>query len=49
MTLPPEAMRSIYRYVGRPNFPPRHDVAPTQPVPIVRTDADGARHFALAR
>lgn len=49
ITLPPEAMRTFHRYVERPNFPARYNVAPTQPVPIVRAGEDGARHFALVR
>lgn len=31
-----------------PNFPPRYNIAPTQPIAIVRL-ADGARQFALVR
>ena len=53
ITLPPEAMRRFFRYVEQPNFPPRYNVAPTQPVPIVCGvfDEDRAitRHFVLAR
>ena len=49
VTLPPEAMRRIFGFVEQPNFPPRFNVAPTQPVPIVRRGADGLRHFALVR
>ncbi len=48
ITLPPEAMRRLFGYVEQPNFPPRYNVAPTQPVPIVRGH-DGARHFGLVR
>lgn len=48
ITLPPEAMRRLFAYVEQPNFPPRYNVAPTQPVPIVRA-ADGMRHFGLVR
>jgi len=44
----PEAMRRLFRYAEQPNFPPRYNVAPTQPVPVVRI-AEGARHFALMR
>jgi len=44
----PEAIRRLFRYLEQPNFPPRYNVAPTQPVPIVRM-ADGQRHFALVR
>ena len=49
ITLPPEAMRNVFRYVEQPDFPPRYNIAPTQPVPLVRLERDGARHFALAR
>lgn len=53
ITLPPEAVRAFFRYVEQPNFPPRFNVAPTQPVPIVRLSRDphgaAARHFALVR
>ena len=53
ITLPPEAVRGFFRYVEQPNFPPRYNIAPTQPVPVVRLErgADGtlARHFVLMR
>jgi putative SOS response-associated peptidase YedK len=48
MTSAPEAIRALFRYPERPNFPPRYNVAPTQPVPIVRV-VEGERHFALVR
>ncbi|MFT4097105.1 MAG: SOS response-associated peptidase [Rhodoblastus sp.] len=48
ITLPPEAMRRLFAYAEQPNFPPRYNVAPTQPVPIVRA-AQGVRHFGLVR
>lgn len=48
ITLPPEAMRRLFDYAEQPNFPPRFNVAPTQPVPIVRA-AGGVRHFGLVR
>jgi putative SOS response-associated peptidase YedK len=44
----PEAIRALFRYGEQPNFPPRYNVAPTQPVPIVRL-VDGKRSFALMR
>jgi putative SOS response-associated peptidase YedK len=44
----PEAIRRLFRYLEQPNFPPRYNVAPTQPVPIVRM-VEGERHFALVR
>ena len=43
-----KAVRALFRYFGQPNFPPRYNVAPTQPVPIVRM-AEGKREFALVR
>jgi putative SOS response-associated peptidase YedK len=48
ITTVPEAMRRLFRYLEQPNFPPRYNVAPTQPIPVVRL-AEGARHFALVR
>jgi putative SOS response-associated peptidase YedK len=44
----PEAMRRLFGYAEQPNFPPRYNVAPTQPIPIVRLH-EGARQFALVR
>jgi putative SOS response-associated peptidase YedK len=48
ITTVPEAMRALFRYLNQPNFPPRYNVAPTQPVPIVRI-FEGKREFALVR
>jgi putative SOS response-associated peptidase YedK len=44
----PEALRALFGYDEQPNFPPRYNVAPTQPIPVVRL-IDGKRHFALVR
>jgi putative SOS response-associated peptidase YedK len=44
----PEALRALFGYAEQPNFPPRYNVAPTQPIPIVRL-VDGKRHFSLVR
>ena len=52
ITLPPEAVRSYFAFVERPNFPPRYNIAPTQPIPVVLADPPskgGARHFVLMR
>jgi putative SOS response-associated peptidase YedK len=52
ITSPPEAVRAYFRYVEQPNFPPRYNVAPTQPIPIItaQRESEGvARHFQLAR
>jgi putative SOS response-associated peptidase YedK len=48
ITTAPEAMRQLFGYPEQPNFPPRYNIAPTQPVPIVRLD-QGKRQFALVR
>ena len=44
----PEAFRRLFGYPEQPNFPPRYNVAPTQPIPIVRV-VEGQRQFALVR
>jgi putative SOS response-associated peptidase YedK len=44
----PAAIRALFRYPEQPNFPARYNVAPTQPVPIVRL-WEGQRQFALVR
>jgi putative SOS response-associated peptidase YedK len=48
ITTAPEAMRRLFGYPEQPNFPPRYNVAPTQPIPIVRL-SDGKRRYALVR
>jgi putative SOS response-associated peptidase YedK len=44
----PEVMQATFGYVDRPNFPPRYNIAPTQPVPVVTID-QGRRRFVLMR
>ena len=44
----PEAIRALFRYAGRPNFPARYDISPTQPIAVVRV-FEGKREFALLR
>ena len=36
VTSAPEAIRALFGYPERPNFPPRYNIAPTQPIAIVR-------------
>jgi putative SOS response-associated peptidase YedK len=48
ITSAPEAFRRLFGYPEQPNFPARYNVAPTQPVPIVRL-YEGQRQFALVR
>ncbi len=45
---PPEALRRLFGYAEQPNMPPRHNIAPTQPVPVVIVE-NGDRHFHLMR
>jgi putative SOS response-associated peptidase YedK len=44
----PEAIRALFGYAEQPNFPPRYNVAPTQPIPVVRL-VNGKRSFTLMR
>ena len=48
ITSPPAALRQIFGYIEQPNFPPRHNIAPTQPIPVVLLE-NGVRHFRLMR
>ena len=48
VTSAPEAIRALFGYPEQPNFPPRYNVAPTQPIAFVRL-MDGKRQFALVR
>jgi len=48
ITSPPAALRQIFSYLEQPNFPPRHNIAPTQPIPVVIVE-NGVRHFRLMR
>lgn len=49
LTSPHEAVRSYFRY-GEPHvFPPRYNIAPSQPVAIVRTSEAGERQLDLVR
>jgi putative SOS response-associated peptidase YedK len=48
ITSAPEALRRLFGYSEQPNMPPRHNIAPTQPVPVVIIE-NGGRHFHLMR
>lgn len=48
ITSPPAALRQIFGYAEQPNFPPRHNIAPSQPIPVVIIE-NGVRHFRLMR
>jgi putative SOS response-associated peptidase YedK len=44
----PEAVRVVFGYPEQPNFPPRYNIAPGQPIAIVRHHR-AARQFSLVR
>jgi putative SOS response-associated peptidase YedK len=48
LTQPPDDVRAWFAYRDQPNFPPRYNIAPTQPVPVVVLD-QGERRFMLMR
>src|SRR5579871_3841304 len=47
ITSPPDVLRQLFDYSARPNFPPRFNVAPTQPIPVVL--GNNGRNFHLMR
>jgi len=49
LTSPSEAVRAYFRYENEAVFPPRYNIAPSQPVAIVRDTAKGGRELALVR
>jgi putative SOS response-associated peptidase YedK len=48
LTASPEVLRALFAYAEQPNFPQRFNIAPTQPIAIVRL-VEGKRQFALVR
>ncbi|EEA94205.1 SOS response-associated peptidase [Pseudovibrio sp. JE062] len=44
----PEEVKALFEYIEQPNFPPRYNIAPTQPIALVKHE-NGGRHFGLAR
>lgn len=49
LTSPPEAVRSYFGAFNREEFPPRYNIAPTQPVLIVRDNLRHERELTLVR
>ncbi len=45
----PDAIRRLFGYADQPNFPPRYNVAPTQPIPVVRLARDQAEWEPVSR
>lgn len=49
LTSPPEAVRAYFRHTNIAEYPPRYNIAPTQPVAIIRLNARAERELALVR
>ena len=49
LTSPPEAVRRVFGHVNEMVYPPRYNIAPTQPVAIVRLDFAKQREMTLVR
>ena len=49
LTAPPEAVRMFFNATGEADFPPRYNIAPTQPVLIVRDRDSKGRELVLVR
>jgi len=45
----PEAIRDYFHYKNNEDFPPRYNIAPTQPVPIIHEAENGQREITLVR
>jgi putative SOS response-associated peptidase YedK len=48
LTMSPEELQALMGYLDEVDFPPRYNIAPTQPVAIMRLER-GERRFALVR
>lgn len=48
LSLTPQVVRAFLGFEEQPNYPPRYNIAPTQPIAVVRL-AHGVRSFALMR
>lgn len=52
-TSAPQAIKAFFGYADHPNFPARYNIAPSQPVPIIRQERNASglteRRFLLAR
>lgn len=49
LTSPPEAVRKMFQCTGEDHFPPRYNIAPTDPALIVRHNLRHARELVLVR
>ena len=49
VSAPPQELADLFGLAAAPDVKPRWNAAPTQMLPVVRQDADGARHLDLLR
>ena len=47
LTATPDEVRRLFAFLDRPNFPPRDDIRPTEPIGVVAR-REGERRFVLA-
>lgn len=48
LTVTPEEVQALFGYEETPNFPPRSNIAPTEPIAVI-TYENNKRHFRLMR
>lgn len=48
-TLPPDAIRELFRVMTGLNLPPRYNIAPTQEAPVIGLDEGGGRTLKMFR
>jgi putative SOS response-associated peptidase YedK len=48
-TLPPDAIRELFRVMTGLNLQPRYNIAPTQQAPVIGLDEEGARALKMYR
>lgn len=49
LSLPPGPVRAWFGYRNLPNFPARYNIAPSQPIAVVRQTRERGREFVLMR
>jgi putative SOS response-associated peptidase YedK len=53
LTAPPAEIRHLFGHIEQPNYPPRYNIAPTQPIAVIHQNANQpgvlTRHFSLMR
>ena len=47
--LSPNLVQKVFGLAEIPDLPPRYNVAPTQPIPVIREASDGSRRLSMMR